>query len=767
MCYTAPTMPHTLRRVVVYALIALVILPPTVASAAEPAAEPFNPNFILSDEELQDWRSMTRADIQAFLSDHKGKISSMRHVAVDGEERTTADIIYRAAKDNQINPKYLLVKLQKEQSLITDKDPTQKQLDWATGYSVCDSCSTTDPDIQKNKGFGIQVDKAAGIMRWYYDNAQQESWIKRSGKKYTIDGQTVTPQNDATAFLYTYTPHIHGNQNFWTLWQRWFDQVYPDGTLVKRADDSRVYLIQEGKKRLFKSFSALATRFDPKLIVTVPTSELARYKDGAAISLPNYAVLKQADQHYLLDYDELRPFASPDVVRQLGYHPDEIIEVASADLEDYVIGRPISGDGSPIGELVRLTEDGVLYFFEDGLLHPLFDDQIAAINFPQLTERSVSIADIGNPAIGDPIIFKDGTLILIEGSNMVYVIEHGKKRHIASEDVFTGLGLSWSNLVRTNTLTGLHIPNGQKLYLRQATPTDPPNEPESASESPQEESPEEPHEPDYRDLMQRTPEAAWEFIGPAFETDVDAYLVADADSLEVLAGKNIDVVRPTASLTKVMTGYRVMKEGLSLRRVTQYDPEDHNGVYHRFRVAPGEKIFNSDLLDASLVSSLNTPTRMLVDSVEENEQRFVERMNAQARDWELTHTTFVDVTGESEHNVTTAREYLHLFVHATNNQTVHDQLKKRSYAYDEFIDLDDKPHHFDTHSNALMHTQELPFTVLESKTGYLYDSGANLAMRIRRKSDSKEFYVITLGNGDFERRFDEPERLARWTLERF
>jgi len=191
----------------------LLTLPSTVFGAD------FDPNFIISDDEMQNWTSMDIHDIQAFLDEKGGYIANHKTEDWEGTLRLVADIIWRASKESQINPKYLLVKLQKEQSLITAKDPTQKQLDWATGYGVCDSCKMTDPDIQKYKGFGTQVDRAAGIMRWYYDHLNTESWIKRAGQTYTIDGESITPQSNATGFLYSYTPHIHGNENFWNLWQ--------------------------------------------------------------------------------------------------------------------------------------------------------------------------------------------------------------------------------------------------------------------------------------------------------------------------------------------------------------------------------------------------------------------------------------------------------------------------------------------------------------------------------------------------------------------
>src|SRR3989339_843817 len=229
------------------------------------AESSFNPNYILSDEELQDATCWNKNDIQSFLRSKGSYLATYTAPGLDGYIKPASEIIYDAAIANKINPKFLVVTLQKEQSLITDKTPDAKQLDWATGYAVCDSCNTKDPSVAKHAGFAKQVDNAAGLMRWYYDNSNQ-SFVKQKNQQYVIDNQTVTPQNWATAFLYTYTPHIHGNQNFWKIWKEWFDAHYPNGTLLKSASSTDVWLVQNNIKRKFTNQSVLVSRADPKMI---------------------------------------------------------------------------------------------------------------------------------------------------------------------------------------------------------------------------------------------------------------------------------------------------------------------------------------------------------------------------------------------------------------------------------------------------------------------------------------------------------------------
>ena len=181
----------------------------------------FDPNFILSDYDLTNITTMTQADIQSFLEFQGGAIADMTFLDPATETmKPASQIIYEKAIENTINPQYLLVLLQKEQSLVRDPNPTQKQLDWACGFGVCDSCSMDDPRIQKYKGFFNQIDYAAGNTRWYIDNPDR--LVYKVGQTYTIDGEEVTISNLATRAMYTYTPHIHGNYNLWRLWNEWF-----------------------------------------------------------------------------------------------------------------------------------------------------------------------------------------------------------------------------------------------------------------------------------------------------------------------------------------------------------------------------------------------------------------------------------------------------------------------------------------------------------------------------------------------------------------
>lgn len=726
----------------------------------------FDPTHILSDEEMQNWQCMSKSDVQNFLDFQGGKIASMKIDDGAGKKRPISSIIYDTAKKYQINPKYILVTLQKEQSLLTAKNPTQKQLDWAAGYAICDSCSMDDPALQSHKGLFNQIDSAAGLMRWYYDNVTTKPWIKRPQFEYTIDSTLVRPKSYATAFLYTYTPHIQGNQNFWTLWQKWFEQTYPGGTLLRSTASDVVYLIQNGKKRPITTPGVLSSRFDPKSVIIVAESELGRYDVGPEVKFPNYSILKNGEQYYLLDYDNLRPFANAEVVRQIGYNPEEIIEVAPADIRGYEIGETINLETTdPTGRMVKFAS-GKIYLVKNGTLFPVPHSIIATKSFPDLKIEKANQADFVSYPIGDEVLLPDGTLFSLRGDKNVYVVDNGAKRLIPDEMTFKNLGYKFSSVITVPAVVAnMHRKGLPMSAARLAMVSKSAGSVEVGLAA---------EKSNVTTLkieegkMASVPKNKIVYEGEKKVTlKTDTYLVADYSTGAILAAKNIDVVRPLASLTKIMAAKVMFDNALDLDGVTTYDVGKMRSAHKDLRIVAGEKIVNKDLMDSFLVSSLNSAGPMLVSSVSENEKMFVQKMNDAAMNLGLSNTKFTDSYGYDLGNLATAREYLPIFLAGVNEQKIFEYLSKTDYSFEELLDLDGSPTHFDDNTNLLLKKSNLPYKILASKTGYLNESGANLAMLIERPKDGKRFVLITMGNPDYKNRFNDPDLLARFTIANF
>ncbi len=417
----------------------------------------FNPNYLISDEELTDATAMSLRDIETFL--RRGYLGEYETENHEGEEKTAAEIIYDAAIAHQMSPRFLLVLLQKEQSLIEDDDPTQKQLDWATGYGICDVCTTTTESAQRWKGFGKQVNSAAMQFRDGY-LADIEAYGKTvagygPGIRTTIDDVHVTPQNAATAALYTYTPHLHGNENFVALWTNYFTQNYPSGSLLQARGEDGVWLIKYGERRPITSRAALVSRYNPDNIIQVDASTLLQYDIGDPIAFPNYSLLRNEEgKIYLIVDDERRWIRSMEAFRAIGFNEDEVIDVTDEDLDAYDVGASITEESAdPKGHLLQNSTTGGVYFVADGIKHPLLSRTILDLNFKDWAIVPTAPELLETYETGDPVKLAEGTLVKADDTPAVYVISDSKRRPILSGEVFETLGYSWENIVVTDAKT--------------------------------------------------------------------------------------------------------------------------------------------------------------------------------------------------------------------------------------------------------------------------------------------------------------------------
>jgi hypothetical protein len=178
--------------------------------AGSEASGAFDPDTIITDANFRDVGSMTVAEIQTFLERQPGTLDTYRAKDHNGRTSSVAEMIVEAAVAYRISPKVILVTLQKEQSLLEKRNPTQKSYDWAMGCGRADSRTYT-----QYKGFGKQIWFGAEKL-----NKNAAPW--HAGIERKIDGSVVRMTNEATYSLYKYTPHFHGNQMFWSLYWRYF-----------------------------------------------------------------------------------------------------------------------------------------------------------------------------------------------------------------------------------------------------------------------------------------------------------------------------------------------------------------------------------------------------------------------------------------------------------------------------------------------------------------------------------------------------------------
>ncbi len=432
----------------IFALLVTLLVPQTAFAFS------FDPEFIISDSEFLDERALTKDQVKRHLD--RGYLGEYETKNWEGDHMSALDIVWNASQEAGINPKVLLVLLQKEQSLILDDNPTQKQLDWATGYAVCDGCSFNDTGVARFQGFGKQVNSAAlQFVEGYFADIGIHGVTQGKygpGVEIEIDGELITPKNAATASLYAYTPHFHGNELFAVIWDDWFGVSYPTGSLLKDAETGDIYRIEFGMKRHIKSNAALISRYNQDMVIEVPSNILDAYAEGSSVNFPNYSLLIDGDgKIYLLVDETLRHISDWETFRSIGFNIDEAIEVDYDDIVDFDIGRPITLDTlHPTGRLVQIGDGGSLFYLEDGKRHFVADSALVDIALHGLRAEIVGGSEIEQLSEGRPILIPDGYLVKTADSPSVYLISEDVAREITSEEVFRSYGWSFDSVITVN-----------------------------------------------------------------------------------------------------------------------------------------------------------------------------------------------------------------------------------------------------------------------------------------------------------------------------
>lgn len=433
------------------------------------AAVTFNPAAIISNSEFFNYNSLAQKDISYFLN-QKGSYLAGYSVTVNGTTMSAAKIIYNAAHEYRINPKVILVTLQKEQSLITSSSPSQRALDYAMGYGCPDGggCKST------TAGFFKQIDYATWQLRQYADHSNNYHF--RPGQTYTFnDGcsgkpptTTVTITNQATANLYNYTPHVYcGNYNFWKNWLSWFTIQYPDGSLLNPEGEPGIWLIQDGKKYPFHSKSAFLSRYDLSKVITVPASVLDAYPLGSPIKYPDLSLLQAPSGGiYLILEGKRYAVTSREIFQQLGFSFEEVFKVSWDELNAYPEGSKITSiNQAPTGQLMQSTATGAIYYVESSIRHAIHSKEILRSRFRYQRWIRVPQSQLDRYAKGGAVKFRDGELVASPNSNGVYLISNGQRRPIPSMEVFNGMGYQWYNIVWSSDRALKVHPLGERVTL--------------------------------------------------------------------------------------------------------------------------------------------------------------------------------------------------------------------------------------------------------------------------------------------------------------
>jgi serine-type D-Ala-D-Ala endopeptidase (penicillin-binding protein 7) len=231
-------------------------------------------------------------------------------------------------------------------------------------------------------------------------------------------------------------------------------------------------------------------------------------------------------------------------------------------------------------------------------------------------------------------------------------------------------------------------------------------------------------------------------------------LVIDQDTNEVLFNKNAATVLPIASLTKLMTGVVLSEARLHMNEpitITQDDVDTEKGS--RSRLTVGTTLTRAEMLHLALMSSENRAANALGRTYPGGLQEFVRLMNAKAKQLGMRATRYVEPTGLSSQNQSSAQDLAVLVNAAYKDQVVREYSTSPGYE----VAVGARTLQYNT-TNRLVKNPEWDIGL--QKTGYISEAGQCLVMQT--KIAGRKLIMVFLDSAGKLSRLGDAERVRRW-----
>ena len=241
---------------------------------------------------------------------------------------------------------------------------------------------------------------------------------------------------------------------------------------------------------------------------------------------------------------------------------------------------------------------------------------------------------------------------------------------------------------------------------------------------------------------------------PAPRLKSAAFIVKNQRTDELLLTRRADTAQPIASITKLMTAMTILDGQLDMDEEIVIENADRDRLRNSASRLPiGVKLTRREVLQLALMSSDNRAASALGRTWPTGIEAFVEAMNRKAQTLGLENTHFVEPTGLSEDNVSSALDL--------------ERIVDAAYGYPEIRNL--------TTSRGLVvrnKRQQIQFgntnalignprwDIGLSKTGYINASGYCLVMQMN--INDEPIIVVLLKSTNEKDRIEDVQRIRQW-----
>jgi D-alanyl-D-alanine endopeptidase (penicillin-binding protein 7) len=234
-------------------------------------------------------------------------------------------------------------------------------------------------------------------------------------------------------------------------------------------------------------------------------------------------------------------------------------------------------------------------------------------------------------------------------------------------------------------------------------------------------------------------------------------LVIDIDG-NVIYGKDIDTIRPIASITKLMTAMVIIDSGVDLQEKITVTRDDRDLVQLTgSRLEYGATLTRKQMILLAIMSSENRAAAALGRTFPGGMKQFVTQMNAKAAELGMRHSRFADPAGLNVENMSTASDLVKMVAAAYGYPLIRQASTTRRlevYPYAGRGPL--------TYGNTNRLLKNESWDIALSKTGYINEAGRCLVMQANIEGESVS--IVLLNSFGKLTPFGDSNRLRKWML---
>ena len=234
-------------------------------------------------------------------------------------------------------------------------------------------------------------------------------------------------------------------------------------------------------------------------------------------------------------------------------------------------------------------------------------------------------------------------------------------------------------------------------------------------------------------------------------------LVINAEG-NVIYGKDIDTVRPIASITKLMTAMVIIDSDLDLNEKITVTKADRDLVQLTgSRLEYGASLPRREMILLAIMSSENRAATALGRNWPGGMTEFVKAMNNKAKQLGMDNSQFADPAGLHVENKSTARDLMKMVTAARGYELIRQastttRIEVRPYAKRGPL----------VYGNTNRLLKNKTWDIALSKTGYINEAGRCLVMQAN--IEGEQVSIVLLNSFGKLTPFGDSNRLRKWML---